>query len=45
MATFTHRIVCFCVQKSHLIDESTVILCDGLLKNARGTVSFLLFEH
>ena len=25
-------------QKSHLIDESEMVLCDGVLKNNRGTV-------
>ena len=28
-------------QKSHLIDESEVVLCDGVLKNNRGTVSVM----
>ena len=26
-------------QRSPLIEESTVVLCDGMLKNSRGTVS------
>ena len=31
------------VKRCQLIDDSTAILCDGQLKNARGTVSVFVY--